>query len=76
MANFICADGESGDLFGGTHIPRRDAPIKPRPAPALATARVLCRELRHRQARPDKMRIAHLICLNLQSVLRHAPQRI
>lgn len=75
MANFVCATGESGDLFGDARIPRRNASIKPRPAPNLATARVLCRELRHKQARPDKKRIAHLICLNLLSMLRHDSQR-
>jgi hypothetical protein len=49
--------------------------IKPGFAPELTTARVLCRQLRHRQARPDKRRIAHLICLNLLSMLRHDSQR-
>lgn len=78
MPNFICAageSGESGDLFGATPIPGRGPLIKPRPAPALTTARVLCRQLRHKQARPDKERIAHLICLNLLSMLRHDSQR-
>ncbi len=75
MVNFICATGESGDLFGETPIIRgRDSPIKRRLAPELTTARVLCRQLRHKQARPDKMRIAHLICLNLLSMLRRDPQ--
>jgi hypothetical protein len=36
---------------------------------------VLCRQLRHKQARPDKKRIAHLICLNLLSMLRYDSQR-
>ena len=62
-------------MFGETSIPGRDAAIKPRLAPELTTARVLCRELRHKQARPDKKRIAHLICLNLLSILRHDSQR-
>jgi hypothetical protein len=75
MANFIGAAGESGDLFGDTPVRGRDASIKPRSAPELATARVLCRELKHKQARPDKERIAHLICLNLLSMLRHDAQR-
>jgi hypothetical protein len=39
-------------------------------APELTRARVLCRQLRNKQARPDKQRIAHLICLNLLSMLR------
>jgi len=73
MANCIGATGESGDLFGEMPIPRRDAVTKRSFAPAIKTARVLCRELRHKKARPDKQRIAHLICLNLLSMLKHNP---
>jgi hypothetical protein len=72
MANCIGATEKSGDLFGETPIPRRDVVTRRSFAPALATARVLCRQLRRRQARPDKQRIAHLICLNLLSMLRHS----
>lgn len=75
MANCIGVTGESGDLFGELPIPRRDAVTQRSFAPALKTARVLCRELRRRQPRPDKQRIAHLICLNLLSMLRQSPQR-
>ena len=75
MANLICAGGKSGDLFGDAPVLGREAPIEPRAAPQLATARVLCRQLRHQQARPDKKRIAHLICLNLLSMLKHDAQR-
>lgn len=75
MASFIGATGESGDLFGETPIPRRDTVRKRSFAPALKTARVLCRQLRRRQPRPEKQRIAHLICLNLLSMLRHSSQR-
>lgn len=75
MANCIGAAGESGDLFGEVPIPRRDAATKRSFAPALKTARVLCRELRHKRARPEKQRIAHLICLNLLSMLRQRSQR-
>jgi len=74
MVNFIGAIGESGDLFGDTPIPGWDRLIKPRFAPELTTVRVLCRQLRHKRARPDKKRIAHLICLNLLSMLRHDSQ--
>lgn len=74
MANCIGVTGESGDLFGEMPIPRRDAVSKRSFAPALTTARVLCRQLRHKRARPDKQRIAHLICLNLLSMLRQRPQ--
>ena len=75
MANFICAAGESGDLFGDTAVPARHRAIKPKSAPELTTARVLCHQLRHKPALPDKKRIAHLICLNLLSMLRHDSQR-
>jgi len=75
MANFIGATGESGDFFGETPVPGRDPVIERSLAPALKTARVLCRRLRHNQARPDKQRIAHLICLNLLSMLKHDSQR-
>ena len=75
MVNFICATGASGDLFGETPVRGRGPAIKRRSVPELTTARVLCRRLRHEQARPDKKRIAHLICLNLLSMLRHDWQR-
>ena len=75
MANCIGANEQSGDLFGETPIFRRDAAAKRSFAPALTTARVLCRQLRHKRARPEKQRIAHLICLNLLSMLRHGSQR-
>ncbi len=75
MANCIGVTGESGDLFGEMPILRRDAVTKRSFKPALKTARVLCRELRHKQARPEKQRIAHLICLNLLSMLRQSSQR-
>ena len=75
MVNFMCAAGASGDLFGETLNRGRGPVIKRRPVPELTTARVLCRRLRHEQARPDKKRIAHLICLNLLSMLRQDGQR-
>ncbi len=75
MANCIGATGESGDLFGDRPIPRRDSAKRRSFAPEIKTARVLCRQLRHKQPRPEKQRIAHLICLNLLSMLRHGSQR-
>jgi hypothetical protein len=71
VANCIGVTGESGDLFGEKPVPRREAAIKRSFDPALITARVLCRQLRHKQATPDKRRIAHLICLNLLWMLKH-----
>ena len=75
MANFLCATGAAGDLFGEASIPGRGPVIRRTPVPQLATARVLCRQLRRKPARPDKKRIAHLICLNLLSMLRKNPPR-
>lgn len=75
MAKVTGAAGESGDLFGDAPVLGRDRSIKPAFAPELKTARVLCRELRRKQARPDKQRIAHLICLNLLSMLRQDSHR-
>ena len=75
MANCIGVTGESGDLFGETPIPRRDAGTARNFEPALKTARVLCRQLRHKQPLPEKQRIAHLICLNLLSMLKHSTQQ-
>ena len=71
MASFISATGKSGDLFGEVLIRGRDPVIKRRPPPELTTARILCRQLKHKQTRADKKRIVHLICLNLQTMLRH-----
>lgn len=75
MAKYQCAAGESGDLFGTAVIAAPNWLLTPSAAPELKTARVLCRQLRRKQARPDKMRIAHLICLNLLTMLRRDAQR-
>ena len=75
MANITGAGGDSGDLFGDIPVVGRYWPIEPRSEPELRLARVLCRQLRQRQARADKMRIAHLIYLNLLSMLRHDAPR-
>ncbi len=75
MANSINAAEESGDLFDEKCVPRRGPAIKPRPTLELTVARALCRQILRKQARPDKMRIAHLICLNLVSMLKHGSQR-
>jgi len=75
MPNCIGATGESGDLFGDRPIRRRDEVSKRNFAPEIKTARVLCRQLRHKQPRTEKQRIAHLICLSLLSMLRHRSPR-
>ena len=70
MANFTGSNQQSGDLFGEKSVSRGGPLVKPRLAPELTAARVLCRQLRRKQSRPEKQRIAHLICLNLLSMLR------
>ncbi len=75
MVDFISAAEASGDLFGKKPTPRRGPAIKRRTVPELTVARALCRQILRKQARPDKKRIAHLICLNLVSMLKHGSQR-
>jgi hypothetical protein len=75
MASCIGPTGVSGDLFGERPIPRREAAATRSFVPALKTAQVLCRQLRRRQPRPEKQRIAHLICLNLLSMLTRNSRR-
>ncbi len=71
MENFISTTGTSGDLFGNMSLPRRSQMGRTNIPPELTAARLLCRQLRRKQAPRDKQRIAHLICLNLLSMLRH-----
>ena len=71
MENLLSTTGTSRDLFGKMPYPRRDPALKAKLPPELTAARVLCRQLRRKQAPRDKKRIAHLICLNLLSMLRH-----
>ena len=75
MVDFIGAPEESRDLFGDRPIARHGSAFKRRTAPELKVARVLCRQILRKQANPDKKRIAHLICLNLVSMLKHGSQR-
>jgi len=72
--NAVAGPGESGDLFSGKPIPRPRAAYRRRPAPELAAARVLCRQLTRKQAHHEKQRIAHLICLNLRAILNRTSQ--
>lgn len=71
MENFISTTEESGELFGKIPIPRGGPVVKGRLPPELTAARALCRQLRRKRVPRDKQRIAHLICLNLLSMLRH-----
>lgn len=71
MENVMNNTGESGDLFTKRSIPRNGPEARRKLPPEWVAARVLCRQLRRKQAPRDKQRIAHLICLNLLSMLRH-----
>ncbi len=75
MEKYIGVAEESGDLFGEKPIPRRGTAVKRRTAPELQVARALCRQIVRKQAKPDKKRIAHLICLNLVSMLKNSSQQ-
>ena len=62
---------QSGDLFGKLPVPRGGPVVKAPPSPELTAARALCHQIRLKRAPSDKQRIAHLICLNLLSMLKH-----
>jgi len=70
MQSLTGATEESGDLFGSVP-PRRRPPVQRRIPLELKVASALCRQIRRQQAPQDKQRIAHLICLNLLSMLKH-----
>lgn len=74
MASYISATGKFGDLFGEGLLRGNGPVIERRPPPELTMARMLCRQLKHKQTHADKKRIVHLICLNLQTMLRHGSQ--
>ena len=71
MRNLMSTAGESGDLFGKMPILRAAPTVSRRLPPELTAARALCRQLRGKRAPRDKQRIAHIICLNLLSMLKH-----
>ncbi len=75
MLTFTGTTEESGSLFAEKPISRRSPVTRRKLAPELAAARVLCHQLRHKRARPEKERIAHLICLNLVAILKHRSQQ-
>jgi len=66
---------ESGDLFAEEPDPRRSPATRRSLAPELTAARILCDQLQRKRARPEKKRIAHLICLNLLAVLNRPSQQ-
>ena len=64
------------DLFGDSprRLPRNPIALPGEPA-ELKAARSLAAQLRHKRTRRDKQQVAHLICLNLISMLRQGARR-
>lgn len=61
-----------GDLFGERPIRLARDPIAlPTEPPELRAAKALAAQLRRKRSRRDKQEVAHLICLNLISMLKH-----
>ena len=69
--------GQSRDLFPArpaTATRLANRPRRAKPAPELAAARVLCRQLPRKRVSAEKKRIIHLICLNLVAILKRRSQ--
>ncbi len=66
----------SRDLFGDSphRLPRTPTAVRREPA-ELRAARALAAQIRHKRTRRDKQQVAHLICLNLISMLRQGGAR-
>ncbi len=75
MPRFDRVAEESADLFGEKPMLRPEPIARRRSAPELTVARALSRQILRKRAAPDKKRIAHLICLNLVSMLKQGSQR-
>jgi hypothetical protein len=71
MRHLIATTNEPGDLFGDKPIARNVPVIERTVQPEMKAARSLCRQLRRIPSPRDKQRIAHLICLNLLTMLKH-----
>lgn len=65
----------SPDLFGASRCAPRKPLLSRRQPLELQVADALCRQMRRKPARREKQRIAHLICLNLVSMLKHRTKR-
>ena len=69
------AGAKSGNLFAEKPVLRSNPASRSKQAPELEAAHALCHQLRGKRTRPDKERLVHLICLNLQAILKHrSPQ--
>ena len=70
------------DLFGEPPVdpPRKVLPspdpiVLPAEPPELRAARALSAEMRNKRTRRAKKQVAHLICLNLITMLKHGARR-
>lgn len=66
----------SRDLFGESpvRLPRNPIVI-PKEPPELRAAKALSAQLRHKRSRHDKQQVAHMICMNLISMLKQGARR-
>lgn len=73
--NEACGD-RVGDLFGEkpVRLPRNPIALPQEPA-ELRAAKALAAQMRHKRTRRDKKQVAHLICLNLISMLKKKQER-
>ncbi|MEO8203169.1 MAG: hypothetical protein ABI630_04855 [Betaproteobacteria bacterium] len=55
-------------------MPRQPIALPSEP-PELKAARALSAEIRRKRTRRDKQQVAHLICMNLISMLKNGAQR-
>lgn len=70
------SSGKSSDLFGESPIRLPRNPISlPKEPPELKAAKALAAQLRHKRSRRDKQQVAHMICLNLISMLKQGARR-
>lgn len=67
-----CTTATASDLFGSSPSAREKPSVPRRQPQELKVAHTLCRQMRRKPTRWEKQRIAHLICLNLVAMLKHA----
>jgi hypothetical protein len=65
------------DLFGErpVRLPRNPIALAAEP-PELKAAKALAAQMGKKRSRRDKKQVAHLICLNLISMLKHRPKKV
>jgi hypothetical protein len=67
---------KSPDLFGQSPVRLPRNPISlPKEPPELRAAKALAAQLKQKRTRRDKQQVAHMICLNLISMLKQGARR-